>query len=72
MNFSFAGLMGSLLVSGVGFVFFTYGRKKSRFWFLIIGIIMMIYPYFITDFLPMVGLAVLMCSLLYWLNKQGY
>lgn len=72
MNFSFSSLVGSLIVSGVGFVFFKYGRKKMNPIFLIFGIIMMIYPYFITDFLWMVGIAIGLSSILYWLRKRGY
>ena len=68
MNLSFGSLMGSLLVSGVGLVFFNYGRKKARPLFLVFGILMMIYPYFITDFLPMIAIAAILSALLYWLG----
>lgn len=61
-----------MLVSGVGFVFFNYGRKKSRPIFLIVGLFMMIYPYFITNFFYMIGIGVVLSVLLYWLGKMGY
>ncbi len=72
MNLSFGNIMGSMLVSGVGFVFFQYGRKRSRNLFLIFGIIMMIYPYFIEEWTWMLGIFAGMCALLYWLGRQGY
>ena len=72
MNFSFGSLVGSMFVSGLGFAFFQYGRKRSRSMFIIFGIIMMIYPYFISDFGWMIGIAALMCAALYWLGKNGY
>jgi len=72
MDMSFGSLAGSLFVSGVGFVFFNYGRKKTRPMFLIFGIIMMIYPYFVSGFFLMIGIAALMCAILYWLSKSGY
>ncbi len=72
MNFSFGGLVGSMMVSGAGFVFFRYGRKRSRPIFLIFGIIMMVYPYFIDDWAWMLGIFAGMCALLYWLKQKGY
>jgi hypothetical protein len=61
-----------MFVSGIGFVFFNYGRKKTRPLFLIFGAAMMIYPYFITDFLWMTGIAVFLTAVLYWLKKRGF
>lgn len=72
MNLSFGSLMGSMLVSGVGFALFKYGRKRSRSMAVIFGVIMMIYPYFISDFYWMVGIAAGMCAILYWLIQSGY
>lgn len=72
MSFSFGSLAASLFVSGLGFAFFRYGRKRSRAVFVLFGILMMVYPYFIPDAGWMVGIAVLMCAILYWLGKSGY
>ncbi len=63
--------MGSLLVSGVGFVFFKYGRKKSRSLFVIFGVLMMVYPYFVQDFWWMTGIAAALCAILYW-RRNSY
>lgn len=46
MDFSAASLFASFVVSGVGYGFFTYGRKQQRWPQLIGGLIMMIEPYF--------------------------
>lgn len=72
MEISFGGLVGSMFISGFGFVFFRYGRKKSRPLFWLTGLVMMIYPYFVSDFLWMIGIAALLCAGLYWGSKQGY
>lgn len=71
MNLSFGALTGSLLVSGVGFVYFNYGRKKSRPLYLGSGILMMVYPYFITDFFVMVGIAAVISAFLYWSSRRS-
>ena len=41
----------SLIVSSVGFVLLYYGRKMARFPQLIVGLAMMIYPYFVPSVL---------------------
>lgn len=70
MDFSFGSLVCSMLVTGVGFVFFKYGRKRSRPMFLIFGIAMMIYPYFIDNVYWMLGIAAAISGVLYYLNNS--
>ena len=36
-NFSFGSFVASMVASGIGFVFWKYGRKQSRSPFVIIG-----------------------------------
>lgn len=72
MNFSFGSLFASLFVSGAGYVFYKFGRKKTRPVFVIFGICMMIYPYFVSDFFYMVGIAIGLSALLFWLKQRGY
>ncbi len=71
MNFSFGSLVGSMLVSGVGIVFFKYGRKRSDSVFVIVGVVMMIYPYFVSDFWWMLGIAAAMSAFLYWRGRYS-
>lgn len=33
---------------------------------------MMVYPYFIDDFLPMIGIAAGICAILYWSSHKGH
>ena len=47
MDFSAGTLIASLVVSSIGFGFFLYGKKQVRFPQLIVGLVMMIYPYFV-------------------------
>jgi hypothetical protein len=42
-------LMASLLVSSIGFGLFVYGRKQSRAPQLIAGLVLMVYPYFVSS-----------------------
>jgi hypothetical protein len=65
-------LIAGLVVSGVGFVFFSYGRKMSRAPHVIVGIVMMVFPYFIPSVLVMLAVGALLCGLLYMATRAGY
>jgi hypothetical protein len=62
-------LLASLVVSGVGFVLYRYGRSQRRFPYSAIGITMMIYPYFVTDVRWMLAVAVLLGGTLWSLVR---
>ncbi len=65
-------LVAGFLVSGVGFVLFSYGRKMSRFPHVIMGLVLMVFPYFVPGVLLMFGIAALLCGLLYLATRAGY
>jgi membrane-bound ClpP family serine protease len=65
-------LAAGFLVSGVGFVLFSYGRKMSRFPHIIVGLVLMVFPYFVPGVLLMFGIAALLCGLLYLATRAGY
>ena len=66
-QFSFWNIVGSLIFGGIGFYAFIYGKKNSLWKPMVIGIILMIYPYFISSTLLIyiVGIA-LTAALFYW------
>jgi hypothetical protein len=64
-------LLASLVVSGVGWVLFSYGRKQHRMPQTAIGLIMLVYPYFVPDVAWMLGLAPLLLALLWLLTRLG-
>ena len=55
MNFDPTWLFLSLIPGGIGFVLFVYGRKQGRWPQLVGGLIFMVYPYFTTSVLSLVG-----------------
>jgi hypothetical protein len=65
-------IIASIVVSGVGFVFFSYGRKMSRAPHIITGLILMVFPYFVPNVLAMFGIGALLCALLYLAVRAGY
>jgi hypothetical protein len=49
MNFSAANLIGGTIFGAIGFVAFMYGKRMSLWKPMLIGIALMVYPYFIND-----------------------
>jgi hypothetical protein len=64
-------LLASLLVSSVGFVLFSYGRKMRRFPHAAIGAVMLIYPYFVASIPLMLGLVPALLLVLWLLTRLG-
>jgi hypothetical protein len=59
-------LIASLLVSSVGFVLFEYGRRMRRVPQIGVGMVLLVYPYFVESDWVMLGIgAVLLVAL--WL-----
>lgn len=58
MGFSMYGLFFGFIFSMVGLGFFRYGKKNDKLYHMIIGIILMIYPYFVTNpiYIVLIGL----------------
>ena len=65
-------LIAGLVVSGVGFVLFSYGRKMSRVPHVVAGLVLLVFPYFVSSVLLMLGIAALLCGLLYLAVRAGY
>lgn len=62
-------LLATLAVSCVGFVLFSFGRRQHRAVFTITGIVMLVYPYFVTS-IPWILLLAPICLLLLWLATR--
>ncbi len=67
-----ATLIASLLMSCVGYVAFSYGKRQRRPPPLAIGLLLMIFPYFVDTASAIYGIGVALCVLLWFLVKQGY
>lgn len=65
-------LIAGFLVSGVGFVLFSYGRKLGRVPHVVAGLVLMIFPYFVPSVLVMLAIAALLCGLLFLATRAGY
>jgi len=71
MDSSAGPLIASLLVSVVGFAIFWYGRKQRRIPHLVLGLLLMVFPYFVPGTLLVVGIAVLLLGALWLAVRLG-
>ena len=55
----------SLIPSGIGFVLFTYGRKQSEWVLMVGGAVLMVYPYFTSSVMSMIGVGLGIGALIY-------
>ncbi|MFO0571821.1 MAG: hypothetical protein U0263_39725 [Polyangiaceae bacterium] len=72
MSFDANSLLVSLLVGSVGFVLLVYGKKMSRIPHMAVGILMLVYPYFIPSALISFLIFVVLSGLLIAAVKLGH
>lgn len=53
-------MLWGLIFSSIGFGFFLYGRRQSKPVPLCVGIVLMVYPYFVTSSSVMVAMGVVL------------
>lgn len=51
-----------LVFSMIGFGYFRYGKRQSDGRAMLVGVVLMVYPYFITNSLAVVGVGVLLMA----------
>jgi len=71
MSLDAGSLIASLLVSSVGFVLFEYGRRMRRVPQIGVGIVLMIYPYFVDNVWVMLGIGVILLVILWFCLLRG-
>ena len=72
MDLSADTLLVSLLIGSVGLGLFLYGRKRDRLPHLIVGIVLMAYPYFVPGALWQAVVGAGLLGGLYGLTRLGW
>jgi hypothetical protein len=57
MDLDSGSLIASLIVSSIGFVVFGYGKRQERLPQVVIGLVMMGFPYLVPNVAAMAGIA---------------
>jgi len=71
MSLDPGSLIAGLLVSGVGFVVFEYGRRMRRPPQIGVGLVLMIFPYFVSNVFAMLAIAAALLVGLWLLLMRG-
>lgn len=64
-GFSWSTLTGGILFGCVGFVAFIYGKKNAEFKPMILGVLLMGYPYFFKNTIAVYAVGVVLTVLLF-------
>jgi hypothetical protein len=72
VNLSPGWIVASLIISSIGFILLNYGRKFARIPQILVGLAMLIYPYFVPGVLANVLVAVGLCAVLWVAIRLGW
>lgn len=66
-NFTLSTVIAYLLFGAVGLFGFLYGKKSGAIRVMLVGIVLMAYPYFVSGALALYGIGCFLTALLvYW------
>ena len=66
------GLLASLFISSIGLVTFLYGKKQGRVPQLVIGLVLLVYTYFLSSIAWMFIIAALLLGVLWLAVRLGW
>jgi len=74
MSFDFDAntILMSILVSSIGLVCFMYGKRQERFPQMVVGVLLMVYPYFVTNLILSAVIAVVLLAGLWLAVRLGW
>ena len=64
-NLSFTNLMGGIIFGSIGLFAFMYGKKQASFRMMGIGIVLMAFPYFVSNTVAVYAIGVILTVVLY-------
>lgn len=71
-GFTPGSIFASLLVSGVGLVLTSYGKKMARPPQLVVGLVMLVYPYLVPRVVPMLIVAAALLAAMWLAIRRGH
>jgi hypothetical protein len=60
-----ANILASVIFGSIGFAAFIYGKKQTNFKTLAIGVILMVYPYFVQNPILLYAIGAVLTVLLF-------
>ncbi len=72
MDFDANVLFASLVIGGIGFVAFAYGKRQGRVPQMIAGLVLMGYPYFVSNLWLMGGIGAAVLGAMWLALRLGW
>lgn len=72
MSFSPSSLLLSFALGGIGLALLAYGKKQQRWPHVIVGLLFVVYPYFIESALVMLLVGAALGAGLWWVVRLGW
>ncbi len=72
MDLDANSILASFAVGGAGFVAFAYGKKQGRLPQMVVGLVMMIFPYFVPTVWLMLAIGAALLALLWVAVRLGW
>jgi hypothetical protein len=66
------GLLASLFIGSIGVVMFLYGRRQGRVPHVAVGIVLIVYTYFVSSVVWMLVIAAALLALLWLVVRLGW
>jgi hypothetical protein len=71
MSFDPGAFLAAMLVSGIGFVLLVYGKRMGRFPQLAVGLVLFLFPYFVSSVLWTFAIAAVLLAGLWLAVRSG-
>ena len=68
LNLSAANLIGGFVLGSIGFVAFIYGKRMNLWKPMLLGIALMVYPYFVSNDAVMIAIGAIGTAGLFFLR----
>jgi hypothetical protein len=72
MNLSPSGIVIGVFVGLIGLGLLTYGRKEVRVPHMVVGLILLVYPYFVGNWIAVLAIAAALIGALAFVSRLGY
>lgn len=65
-SFNWANVISGLIFGTIGFIAFMYGKKEKSVKPLVIGLVLMVYPYFVSNTFAQYAIGISLTAALYF------
>ena len=72
MNLDMNTLIAGIFIGMIGLGLLQYGRKEVRIPHIVVGLILLVYPYFVGNIIAVVAIAVALLAGLTLVSRLGY